>query len=142
MVSKAQYEKIALSFEGAEKGSSYGKPSILVFNKFFTRHRKDDDSIVLIVGSMDEREMLLEVEPEIFFITAHYKDYPAVLARLPKIDAATLRGRLEQHWRRIVPKKLLKAGEGNGAAEAKKAVKKKPAKPAKTAKPAKAAKKH
>ena len=125
MVSKAQYEKIALSFEGAEKGSSYGKPSILVFNKFFTRHRKEDDSIVLIVGSMDEREMLLEVEPGIFHITAHYKDYPAVLARLGKIDAATLRGRLEQHWRRIVPKKLLKAdGEDGKKPAAKKTAKK------------------
>ena len=39
MVSKAQFEKIALSFEGAEKGMSYGKPSFLLFKKFFTRLR-------------------------------------------------------------------------------------------------------
>ena len=31
--------------------------------------------------SFDEREMLMEAEPETFHITAHYKDYPSVLAR-------------------------------------------------------------
>ena len=106
MVSKTQYEKIALSFEGAEKGMSYGKPSYLLFKKFFTRLRDEDDTVVLIVGSIDERDMLLEVDPAVFHITSHYKDYPAVLARLAKIDTRTLRGVLGQHWRRIAPKRL------------------------------------
>ena len=39
MVSKAQFEKIALSFEGVEKGASYGKPAFLLAKKFFTRLR-------------------------------------------------------------------------------------------------------
>jgi hypothetical protein len=108
MVSKAQFEKTALSFEGVEKGTSYGKPAFLLCKKFFTRLRDEDDSVVIIVGSMDERDMLLEVDPEVFHITSHYKDYPAVLARLAKIDSLTLRGKLEQQWRRIAPKKLLK----------------------------------
>jgi hypothetical protein len=106
MVSKAQYEKIALSFEGVEKGTSFGKPSFLLFKKFFTRLRDEDDTVVLIVGSIDERDMLLEVDPAVFHITSHYKDYPAVLARLAEIDTRTLRGVLDQHWRRIAPKRL------------------------------------
>lgn len=108
MVSKAQYEKIALSFAGVEKGASYGKPAFLVAKKFFTRLREEDRSVVLFVDSFDEREMLMEVEPAIFHVTSHYKDYPIVLARLDKIDAAALKGKLAQHWRRIAPKSLLK----------------------------------
>jgi len=108
MVSKAQFEKIALSFEGAEKGTSYGHPAFLVCKKFFTRLRPDDGSAVLFVGSIDEREMLMEVEPAIFHVTAHYKDYPIVLARLAKIDAATLKGMLQRRWAEIAPKR--KAG--------------------------------
>jgi hypothetical protein len=105
MVSKVQFEKIALSFESAEKGTSYGHPAIVVAKKFFTRHRKEDNSAVLFVGSLDEREMLMEVEPDIFHVTAHYKDYPIVLARLDKIDAKTLRGMLARRWQQIGPKK-------------------------------------
>ena len=107
MVSKVQFEKVALSFEGAEKGTSYGHPAIVVAKKFFTRHRAEDNSAVLFVGSLDEREMLMEVEPGIFHVTAHYKDYPIVLARLDKIDAKTLRGMLARRWQQIAPKKPL-----------------------------------
>ena len=109
MVSKAQFENIALSFEGVEKGASYGKPAFLLAKKFFTRLRDEDASAVLFVGSLDEREMLMEVEPDIFHVTSHYKDYPIVLARLSKLDANTLRGMLHRHWLHIAPKNLVKA---------------------------------
>ena len=112
MVSKAQFEKIALSFEGVEKGVSYGKPAFLLCKKFFTRLRDEDASAVLFVGSLDEREMLMEVEPEIFHVTSHYKDYPIVLARLSKLDANTLRGMLQRHWLHIAPKTLVKGIPG------------------------------
>jgi len=105
MVSKVQFEKIALSFEGVEKGRSYGHEAFVLAKKFFTRWRAEDNSVVLFVGSLDEREMLTEVEPEIFHVTAHYKDYPIVLARLDKIDAKTLRGMLARYWQSIAAKK-------------------------------------
>ncbi len=107
MVSKVQFEKIALSFEGAEKGTSYGHAAIVVAKKFFTRHRAEDNSAVLFVDTLDVREMLIEVEPGIFHVTAHYKDYPIVLARLDKIDAKTLKGMLARRWQAIAPKKHL-----------------------------------
>ncbi len=107
MVSKVQFEKIALSFEGIEKGRSYGHEAFVLAKKFFTRWRAEDNSVVLFVGSLDEREMLMDVEPAIFHVTAHYKDYPIVLARLDKIDAKTLRGMLARYWQSIAPKKLV-----------------------------------
>jgi hypothetical protein len=70
--------------------------------------RSEDDSLVLVVGSIDERDMLLESDPALFHITDHYRNYPAVLARRTVIDAATLRGMLERRWRAIAPKKLVK----------------------------------
>ncbi len=123
MVSKAQFEKIVLSFDGVEKGRSYGHEAFVFAKKFFTRLRAEDNSAVLFVGSLDEREMLTEVEPEIFHFTSHYKDYPIVLARLDKIDTKTLRGMLERYWKTIAPKKLV-----NGSAEKATPAKKKSAK--------------
>jgi hypothetical protein len=107
-VTEAQYKKIALSFPGAVEGGSYGKPSILILKKFFTRLRAEDDLIVLRVGSNDERDMLLEADPVTFTITDHYRPGGYILARLDKIDAPTLRSMLERHWRMIYPKKMMK----------------------------------
>jgi hypothetical protein len=70
--------------------------------------RAEDNSLVLIVDGMDERDMLLEAEPKLFHITPHYKDYPSVLARMERLDAKTLRGFLERRWRKIASKKLQK----------------------------------
>ncbi len=106
-LTKARLKKIALSFPGASEGTSYGKPAFLVNGKFFARLRDEDEALVLIVGSIDERDMLLESDPALFFITEHYKNYPSVLARLSRLDEATLQGMLERRWRTIAPKKLV-----------------------------------
>ena len=55
-----EMREIALSFPGATEGSSYGQPSFLVNKKFFTRLRREDDSMVILEVSFDEREMLIE----------------------------------------------------------------------------------
>ena len=107
-LTKAQVKKIVLSFPGANESTSYGYPSFKIEKKFFTRLRSEDNSLVLVVGSMDERDMLLESDPALFHITPHYKNYPTVLARLEKLDAKTLRGMLERRFRQIAPKKLQK----------------------------------
>ncbi len=65
--------------------------------------------MVLIVDSIDERDMLLEADPKTFFITEHYRNYPSVLAYAAKLDAKTLRGMLERRWRKMAPKKLVNA---------------------------------
>jgi len=116
-VTKAQLKKIALSFPGAVAANSYGKPAYLIVKKFFTRWRDEENSIVLIVDSIDERDMLLEADPKTFFITDHYRNYPSVLAYAAKIDAGTLRGMLERRWKKIAPKKLQSVipGEHRGA---------------------------
>jgi len=72
-MTREEMTAIALSFPGCEEGMSYGRPSFKVNGKFFTRLRAEDDSLVLLEVNHDEREMLMEAEPETFFFTAHYK---------------------------------------------------------------------
>ena len=107
-VTKAQLKKIALSFPEANEKPSYGRPAYFVAKKFFTRHRDEDDSLVWIVGSIDERDHLLEIDPKTYFITDHYKDYPSVLVRADRITPDELKLMLERRWRQIAPKKLIK----------------------------------
>src|SRR5579859_7455867 len=77
-----EMDAIVMAFPGVEKGVSYGRPSYKLNGKFFTRLRREDESMVILEVSLDEREMLMEAEPGTFHFTAHYRDYPCVLARI------------------------------------------------------------
>ena len=109
-----EMEAIVMSFPGAEKGVSYGAPAYKVAGKFFTRLRREDDSVVLLEVSFDEREMLMEAEPKTFHFTAHYKDYPSVLARIEHLHPGSFRAFLERRFRKIAKKAVVKAWEAAG----------------------------
>ena len=111
-----EMREIALSFPGATEGTSYGQPSFLVNKKFFTRLRREDLSLVLLEVSFDEREMLIEAEPQTFHFTAHYKDYPSVLAHIATLHSGSFRAFLERRWRKIAPKAAVKAWDAARAA--------------------------
>ena len=106
---------LILSFPETSESVSYGKPAFKVAGKFFTRIRVEDASLVLTGVSFDEREMYMQAEPKTFHITAHYRDYPAVLARIASVDAGTVRVLLERRWREIAPKKLVRARDAEKA---------------------------
>lgn len=129
-IGKAQFKKIALSFPEANEKPSYGSPAIFIAKKFFTRLRDQDNSIVWIVGSIDERDHMLEMDPKTYFITEHYRDYPAVLVRTSRIDQTMLKKMLERRWRAIAPKKLIKAIDEAAGAQPKKKTVAKPKKKA------------
>jgi hypothetical protein len=100
---------IIMAFPGVEEGTSYGQPSFLVRGKFLTRLRHDDQSLVLLEVGFDERDLLMEAEPETFHITEHYRNYPSVLARLASLYPDSLRGFIERRWRKVALKKVVKA---------------------------------
>ncbi len=110
-----EMKAIVLSFPGAEEGESYGRPSFKLNGKFFTRLRGEDDSLVLMDVSYDEREMLMEAEPGTFHLTPHYKDYPCVLARIADLHPGSLRNFLERRFRKIAKKSAVKAWEAEQA---------------------------
>ena len=109
-------DAIVMTFPMAEKGISYGRPSYKVNGKFFTRLRREDGCVVLMDVCFDEREMLMEAEPKTFHFTAHYKDYPCVLARIDNLHPGSFKNFLERRWRKIAPKKLVKEYEAANAA--------------------------
>ncbi len=88
-----------------EESTWYGTPSLKVRGKSFCR-LKDADTLVLLCP-MEEKELLMELQPDIFFETDHYKGWPAVLARLSRMDAERLKHHLERAWRVKAPKRLV-----------------------------------
>ena len=100
---------IVMAFPGAEPGMSYGSPSFKLNGKFFTRLRRDDESVVLTGVSFDERDMLMEAEPATFHTTPHSKDYPSVLARIETLHPGSFHAFLERRFRKIAKKSVVKA---------------------------------
>jgi hypothetical protein len=111
-VTLEEMREIVFSFPGAEEGKSYGHPAFVVNKKFFTRLRREDQSLVLLDVSFDEREMLIEAEPATFHFASHYKDYSAVLARMATLHPGSFRGFLDRRWRKIATKKAVKERDG------------------------------
>ena len=88
-----------------EIGTWYGTPALKVRGKGFARLR-DDGALVVMVDVL-EREALMQSEPETFYVTPHYDDYPAMLIDLGRIEPQELRERLIESWCRKAPKRLV-----------------------------------
>ena len=93
------------AFPGVEQATSYGTPSLKVRGKFMARLR--DAETLVVRCPIDEKAMLMEADPAIFYETDHYRGYDAVLVRLAAADDGTLRGRLERAWRMQAPARIV-----------------------------------
>ena len=91
-----------LALPGVVEGTSYGTPAFRVNKGFICRFHQDGKSLVVPLD-MDDREILMRVDPESFYITDHYRNYPYVLARLATVDRDALRDLLEEAWRKRAP---------------------------------------
>ena len=92
-----------------EQATWYGTPALKVRGKGFARLREDGALVVMI--DILEREALIQEDPETFYITPHYEEYPAMLINLERVDDQELRERLIESWCRKAPKKVLRAWE-------------------------------
>ncbi len=91
-----------------EVDSWYGTPALKVAGKGFARLR-DDGAVLVVMIDILEREALMQSDPETFYVTPHYQDWPAMLINLERVDHEELRELLIESWRRKAPKRLLKA---------------------------------
>ena len=100
--------RIALAWPEVEDGSSYGTPALKVRKKMLVRLKEDRDSLVMPGVPQDERDMLVESQPKVFYFTDHYRDYPMVLIRLSRAKRATVEPLLRRQWRALASKAALK----------------------------------
>ncbi|MGK3959092.1 MmcQ/YjbR family DNA-binding protein [Sorangium sp. So ce1667] len=100
--------KLGLALPEVVEDVWFRTPALKVRGKSFVRLKEDGQSVVFLLESVDEQEFLIEAQPDIYFITDHYRGYPAVLARLSALRAPECRMRLERAWRLKAPKTLLK----------------------------------
>ena len=90
--------RIASSLGAVERSTSYGTPAIKLRGKLVARLKEDGDS--LVVGTtFDERAEMIAADPDVYYLTDHYLNYPWVLVRLSRVHPDALRDLLGRSLR-------------------------------------------
>lgn len=71
--------------------------------------RKPRLDVIAVRCRPEEKDLILESDPAVYFTEPHYNGFPAVLVRLDAIPDADLAALLAVAWRCQAPKALLKA---------------------------------
>ena len=103
--------KLALALPGVEEYTCYGTPALRVGKKLLARLREDGTTLVLKIED-SQRELLMQVDPDTYFMEEHYRGYPLVLVRLPQVRADSLARLIEDGWRMLATRRLLAARDG------------------------------
>ena len=99
---------LSLGLPGVEATVSWGQPNLKAHGKLWVWWSPHEDAPVFKVP-FEEREILVEAEPDTFFFTEHYRRHPLVLVRPDKLDLAWAKANLLKVWRAQAPKRLLKS---------------------------------
>ncbi len=106
--------EIALASPEVEQDAS-GRPAFRVRGKLLAWMARERDGGGLAVRvDRDEKPLILDSNPDVYFSSPHYDGYPSVQIRLELIDRDELQERLEDAWLIQAPKRL--AAEFLGAA--------------------------
>lgn len=62
-------------------------------------HKSAETNSLMVRVSTKERERLIKKDPDVYYLTDHYRPYDAILVRLSRIDEESLRKLLESSWR-------------------------------------------
>jgi hypothetical protein len=90
--SRATYEnvrQIAMALPRVGEGTWHGLKVLKVKGKLFISLREDLDSIAIRMP-LDLGEEMMAADPETYYVTDHYRDYPWMLVRLSKVRADAL----------------------------------------------------
>ncbi len=102
-VSYDDVRQIGLNLPDVEESTSYGTPALKVKGKLFVRLHQDLDKIVVAMP-LDRREEMMAEDPETYFITEHYREYPYVLVNLARIRREAIPDLLKIAHRAASPK--------------------------------------
>ena len=98
---------LSLSLPRVEDAVSWGNPNLKAHGKMWVWWSPMIDAAVF-KGSLEEREMLMQADPETFVLHPHYANYGLILVAGGRIDPDWARARLILTWRAMAPKRFLK----------------------------------
>lgn len=94
-----RFPEVEASLEGRRSWRVRGKG-------FAWQARERDGSGLAVRVDRDEKQLILDSNPDVYYVTPHYNGYPAVIIRLAAIGRDELFERLEDAWLIQAPKRL------------------------------------
>jgi hypothetical protein len=105
--------EIAYTFADVEEGTSYGTPAFKARGVLFVRLREDFETLVVRMDH-EHREEMIAADPETYFITDHYLNYPWILVRMGRVQPDALRDLMKMAWQLATAKKSRAKTAGKG----------------------------
>jgi hypothetical protein len=102
---------VGLTLPGVEEGTTYGSPALKVGGKMFACmavHRSAEPKTLVVRLEFEQRDELLAADPETYYVTDHYVDYPSVLVRLTRVHHDALPDLLRMAYRFVTTKGSLR----------------------------------
>ena len=85
---------IGLKLPGVEESTMYGMPALKLGGRMLAciaSHKSAEPDTLVVCTDFDQRDMLIEEEPAIYYLKEHYQAYPVVLVRLSRVNAEAMR---------------------------------------------------
>lgn len=99
---------LGLNLPEVTLATPWGHEALKAHGKLWCYWSVYEDAAVFKAGR-EEREMLMQADPDTFFLHPHYAPHALILVRAGRIDPDWARPRLIRHWREAAPKRWLKA---------------------------------
>ncbi len=106
--------EMGLALPDVEEGTVYGSPALKVRGKMFAClaiHRSADPDSLAIRIDFDQRAELMAADPNTYYLTYHYVNYPVMLVRLTRVHPDALRDLLLMAWRFVSTSGKQRAGQ-------------------------------
>ena len=86
--------RLGRAMPGVEEGMAWGVPALRAGGRVIcctAAHRDAEPNTLVVMLPFDQRDALVEEEPEIYYLKPHYVGHPCVLVRLSRVRDDALR---------------------------------------------------
>lgn len=107
-VTFADVRKIALTLDGVSDATAYGAPCFKLNGRIFACvaiNKQAEPNSLMVRLPIDQRDAMVEEEPDVYYVKPHYEPHPCLLVRLSKVRRDALRDLLTGAWRQMSAEK-------------------------------------
>ena len=103
--------KMGLRLPDVEESTAFGTPALKVCGQLLACpaiNKSAEPGSIVVRIAFDQRDELIAGDPDVYYLTDHYRPYPSVLVRLARIRPDALQDLLGMAWKFVTTKKSKK----------------------------------